>query len=103
MTEEKTPPKALKMEIKIDETVAGGLYANLCVVNHSDAEFVFDYVFIQPGRPKAKVASRIIMSPKNAKRLALILDQQIKLYEKRFGKLEIVPPQPGAPPELEIN
>jgi hypothetical protein len=79
MTEDKMPKKpAVKMEIKVDETIAGGAYSNLCIINHSDSEFVMDFVFIQPGRPKTKVASRIIMSPKNAKRTLMLLDQQLK-------------------------
>ncbi|NLH47767.1 MAG: DUF3467 domain-containing protein [Myxococcales bacterium] len=104
MTEDKLPKKpAVKMEIKVDEAVAGGTYANLCIVNHSDSEFVLDFVFIQPGRPKTKVSSRIIMSPKNAKRTLMLLDQQIKNYEKRFGKLEIAAPMAMPGPEMEVN
>jgi len=100
---EKQPKEPLKLEIKVDDAIASGVYANLCIVNHSDSEFVLDYVFIQPGRPKAKVASRIIMSPKNAKRLFLLLDQQVKAFEKRFGVLDISPPHPSQPPVLEVN
>jgi hypothetical protein len=103
MTEEKLPKKSIKMEIKIDEAVAGGAYSNLCIINHSEAEFVLDFVFIQPGRPKTKVNNRVIMSPKNAKRMMLVLDQQIKNFEKRFGQLEITPPQIMPPPEMEVN
>lgn len=104
MTDDKLPKKpAVKMEIKVDEAIAGGAYTNLCIINHSDSEFVLDFVFIQPGRPKTKVASRIIMSPKNAKRTMMLLDQQLKNYEKRFGKLEITAPVALPIPEMEVN
>ena len=86
------PKKTMRMEIKIDDEIARGIYANLCLINHSDAEFIFDFVFIQPARKKSKVANRMIMAPKNAKRLMMLLQQQVKAYEDRFGKLDITPP-----------
>jgi len=89
MTEEKTPKKALKLELKIDDAVAGGTYANLCIINHSDSEFVADFAFVQPGRPKAKVSNRIVLSPKNAKRMMLLLQNQVKVFEKRFGEIDV--------------
>ena len=95
--------KAVRMEIKVEDPVAAGTYANVCLVNHSDAEFVLDFVFVQPARTKSKVASRIIMSPKNAKRLLLLLQQQVKTFEERFGELKITPPIPMEPPQMEIN
>jgi len=95
--------KAMRLEIKIDDAIAAGTYANLCIVNHSDAEFVLDYVFVQPARRKSKVAGRIIMSPKNAKRMMMVLQKQIQAYEKRFGELEITPMPHMDTSKLEIN
>ncbi|HPQ68819.1 MAG TPA: DUF3467 domain-containing protein [bacterium] len=97
------PKKTMRMEIKIDDEIARGIYANLCLINHSDAEFIFDFVFIQPARKKSKVASRLVMAPKNAKRLMMLLQQQVKIYEDRFGKLDITPPVKMDIGELEIN
>ena len=95
--------KAVRLEIKIDDEIAAGTYANLCIINHSDAEFVLDFVFMQPARRKSKVASRIIMSPKNAKRMLMLLQQQVKAYEKRFGELSIAAPMAIDTSKLEIN
>jgi len=104
MNEEKPQPqKAVKLEIKIDDPIAAGIYSNLCLVNHSDSEFVMDFVFVQPGRAKTKVASRIILSPKNAKRVMLLLEQQVKAFEQQFGELKITPPIPMKPSSQEIN
>lgn len=97
------PKKPVRMEIKIDDEIARGIYANLCLINHSDAEFIFDFVFIQPARRKSKVAGRLIMAPKNAKRLMMLLQQQVKVYEGRFGKLDISPPMKVDINDLEIN
>lgn len=103
MPDTKAPKKAMKLELKIDDAVAAGTYANLCIINHSDSEFVADFAFVQPGRPKAKIASRIVMSPKNAKRTLLLLKNQIGVYEKRFGDIDIqkLPTMPI--PAGEIN
>jgi hypothetical protein len=79
----------VKLEIQLDEDIAQGAYANLAVVNHNEAEFVVDFVFVQPQTPRAKVRSRIILSPQHAKRFAAALNDNISRYEQGFG--EIVP------------
>jgi len=55
--------KEIKLEIQLDEDVAQGVYSNLAVVNHSDSEFILDFIFVQPQAPRAKVRSRVITSP----------------------------------------
>lgn len=52
-----------QLNIEISEEVSEGQYANLAIITHSHAEFVFDYVNVMPGTPKSKVKSRIIMTP----------------------------------------
>ena len=44
---------------------------------------------------KGKVASRVILSPKNAKRLAMMLQDQIKKYEEKIGPIDDAPQLPG--------
>lgn len=86
------PVKEVKLEIQVDEEVAQGVYSNLAVVNHSDAEFTIDFIFVQPQAPRAKVRSRIITSPKHVKRLLLALEDNLKKYEQRFGPVDISGP-----------
>ncbi|MBE9504559.1 MAG: DUF3467 domain-containing protein [Proteobacteria bacterium] len=85
MVEEKK--KDVQLEIDLDENTAQGLYSNLVVVNHSDTEFVLDFIYLQPMQPKAKVRSRIITSPKQAKKLLDALAENLKIYEERFGTI----------------
>lgn len=87
----------VKIEIQVDEETAQGVYANLAVVNHSDAEFTLDFIFVQPQAPRAKVRSRVVTSPKHVKRLLLALEENLKKYEDRFGTVDIGPP--GAAPQ----
>lgn len=93
MSEQKE--QEVKLEIQVDDDVAQGIYANLAVINHSDAEFTLDFVFVQPQAPRGKVRARIILSPRHAKRLLGALDDNIRRYEQRFGAIvEASPPPP---------
>ncbi len=78
-----------QIKIEIDEQTAGGIYVNLALISHTQTEFVMDFLFLQPQTPKAKVRSRIITSPSHAKRLLLALQDNLKKYEEKFGKIEI--------------
>lgn len=80
--------KEVKLEIQLDEETAQGAYINLAVVNHNDTEFVLDFIFVQPQAPRAKVRSRIITSPRHAKRMLLALQENVARYEKAFGPIE---------------
>ncbi len=81
-------------EIKIELTpeVAKGNYANLAVISHGPNEFFLDFIAMAPNMPQAKVQSRIIMTPENAKNLLGALMENIKKYEATFG--EIRPKRP---------
>ena len=63
------PQAEQQLNIELSEEMADGSYANLVVITHSFAEFVFDFVNVMPNVPKAKVKSRIVMTPQHAKRL----------------------------------
>lgn len=76
-----------KREIKIELTpdVASGKYANLAILSHSVNEFFMDFVNVVPNTPQARVQSRIIMTPENAKTLLMALQDNISKYEANFG------------------
>src|SRR5664279_372583 len=80
-----TPPQ---LQIELDEVTAQGAYCNLVFLNHNDAEFTFDFVYVQPGGPRARVRSRIILSPRHAKRFLRALESNIGRYEDSFGKID---------------
>jgi len=83
------PPEGKQIQIELDEKVGAGEYANLAIVTHSAAEFVIDFTQIMPGLPKARVRSRIVMSPLHAKAFAMALTDNLKKFEKRFGTIQI--------------
>lgn len=76
-----------RLNIELTEAVAEGTYSNLAIITHSFSEFVIDYVRVVPGVPKAKVQSRIILSPFHAKRLMAALTDNIAKYEKVNGAI----------------
>ncbi len=90
----KTESKKFNIQIQLDEDTAQGAYANLAMVNHSETEFVLDFIYVQPQQPKAKVRARIISSPKHTKRLLEALKENVAKHEKRFGKIDISGPSP---------
>lgn len=80
--------KQQKLNIQIDDDVAQGIYSNLAIINHSQTEFVLDFVNIMPGSPKNKVRSRIILTPQHAKRLLKALNDNISRFEKSQGSIK---------------
>ena len=86
-----------KKELKIEITpeVAAGHYSNLAVISHSPNEFFVDFIAMAPNMPQAKVQSRIIMTPENAKNLMAALADNLRKYAATFG--EIKPRQPKGP------
>ncbi|MCS7027953.1 MAG: DUF3467 domain-containing protein [Bacteroidia bacterium] len=78
-----------QINIELDEERAEGTYANLAIISHSSSEFVIDFIRVMPGLPKAKVKSRIILTPEHAKRLLGALHDNIMKYESTFGEISI--------------
>jgi hypothetical protein len=77
-----------QINVELSDEIAEGIYSNLAMIAHSNSEFVIDFIRLMPGVPKAKVKSRIIMTPDHAKRLLAALKDNIDKYEQAFGKIE---------------
>lgn len=88
-------PDKNQLQIEIDEATAQGMYSNLALITHSDQEFVMDFLFLSPQQPRAKVRSRIITSPKHAKRILQALTENIQRYEARHGLIPVGEAAPG--------
>ena len=95
MSEENKENKENKVQIDIDEQTAQGVYSNLTLSNFSREEFVLDFAFVQPLVPKGKIRSRVILSPKNAKRLVAMLEENIQRYEEKVGPITDEKPNAG--------
>ncbi len=76
------------ISIELTEENAQGKYSNLAVITHSPAEFIVDFISMMPGLPKAKVVSRIILTPQHAKRLQRALQDNLQKFEAQHGKIQ---------------
>lgn len=74
--------------IELTEEVADGVYSNLVMIAHSPEEFILDFIRVMPGVPKARVKSRIIVTPHHAKRLLRALAENIERFERSYGEIE---------------
>ncbi|MGY8945628.1 MAG: DUF3467 domain-containing protein [Flavobacteriales bacterium] len=90
-----TDSKKGNINLELDENLAQGTYSNLALINHSISEFVIDFVNIMPGVPKAKVKSRIILTPQHAKRFSQALNENISRFEKSNGQIKEFDKQPS--------
>jgi hypothetical protein len=85
-----------KIDIHLSEEIAQGVYSNLAIITHSNAEFILDFVALMPGIQKGTVRSRIILTPQNAKRLLFALQDNVQKFEQKNGKIvdsqqEVIP------------
>lgn len=86
--EERNPNQ---IDIELSEEVAEGVYSNLALIAHSNSEFVIDFIRLMPGVPKAKVKSRVVMTPEHAARFLAALKENIERYEEAFGDIKTMP------------
>ena len=99
MAEKDEQKQQNQLNIELSEEVAEGQYVNLAMIAHSNSEFVIDFIKMMPGVPKAKVKSRIVITPEHAKRLLYALKDNIDKFEDHFGEIK----QADAPPQFPMN
>ncbi len=85
---EQNQPNKNKLNIELTDEIAEGIYSNLAIITHSRSEFILDFIKMVPGVPKAKVKSRIILTPQHAKRLVKALMDNIKKFESMHGSIK---------------
>jgi hypothetical protein len=83
---DKTPPQN-QINIELNDETADGIYSNLAIITHSNQEFVLDFIKVMPGVPKAKVKSRIILTPQHAKRFMKAMIENIRKFESQYGEI----------------
>jgi uncharacterized protein (DUF1778 family) len=80
--------KKKEINIELDQETAQGTYSNLAIINHSVSEFVVDFINVMPGSTKAKVRSRIILTPQHAKRFLKALGENVQRFESAHGEIK---------------
>jgi hypothetical protein len=79
-------PTGPTLELPIDLEI---VYANLARIAHSPADIVLDFAHLLPGEPRAKIRSRVVMTPLSAKLLVRALTENIARYEAAFGEIPL--------------
>lgn len=95
-TEQQIPGQDGNLNVELSEDIAEGIYSNLAIINHSPSEFVLDFIKIMPGVPKARVKSRIVLTPQHAKRFLRAMSDNVARYEQQHGEIQDVE-QPNIP------
>lgn len=86
-----------QLNIELSEDIAEGTFANLAIITHSNAEFVIDFIRVMPGLPKAKVKSRVILTPEHAKQFLQALGDNVEKFESINGRIKTRNEPPGFP------
>lgn len=85
------PPQQPQQQIKIElgDKEAEGTYANLAMITHSPTEIIIDFARVMPRTTKARVLSRVIMTPMHSKMLLKALQDNLEKFEKQFGEIKM--------------
>ncbi len=80
-------PKKNEIKIELTPEVASGHYANFTVITNSANDFFFDFIQVVPNMPQARVQTRVVMAPENAKNLLFALRDRLVQYENTYGDI----------------
>ena len=78
--------KQQQVQIKASDEDLKGKYANMMQILHTKEEFVLDFMNVFP--PTGTLNSRVIMSPGHFKRTIKAMQENMKKYEEKFGKVK---------------
>lgn len=84
----KTPPSGGRVQIQVPANLEP-VYANFALVTNSPSEIIIDLAQILPRIARAKVKTRIVMTPMNAKLFSRALSEHLARYEAKFGDIDI--------------
>lgn len=85
------PNRPIRLEIPPNLTA---IYSNAVIVSQTTSEIVLDFLQILPNDPRARVQSRVVMTPINAKLFLKALETNLARFEEHYGEI-VVPPQSG--------
>jgi hypothetical protein len=87
-------PQAMQVNVELPAELEA-VYANFALITHSPSELILDFARLLPGSPKARVYSRIVMTPMNAKSLHKALGDNLEGFEKQYGAIKLPEASPG--------
>jgi hypothetical protein len=85
MSNAKSRQRQIKIELPSDLEAT---YSNFVLITHSPSEMILDFARVLPNVPKAKVYSRMVMTPMNAKLLYKALGDNLTKFEEKYGEIK---------------
>lgn len=82
------PQRKLRLDIPAS---LDAVYSNGVIVSQTNNEMIFDFIQVMPNDPRARIQSRVVMTPASAKAFYRALGQQIENYEARHGEITLPP------------
>jgi hypothetical protein len=106
------PPPGQTRQVNLElPTGLTAIYSNAVVISQTHGEVVLDFVQVMPNDPRARVLSRIVMTPISAKLFLQALNTNLAQFEALHGEIKVpqqppsladqlfAGPKPPAPPE----
>ena len=88
------PPGSGQRQIQVEMPAnLSAIYANAVIISQMHSEIVMDFVQVMPNDPRARVQSRIVMTPANAKMFLQALNTNLTRFESINGEIKL--PTPG--------
>lgn len=82
-----TPPqRQLKLEYPASQSA---VYSNGVMISQTNNEIVLDFLQILPNDARARVQSRVVMTPTSAKAFLQALGQNLERYEQKHGAIQL--------------
>lgn len=78
-----------RVNISVSPDMIEAKYSDFAIIGKNALGFSFDFAQRVPGKNQVRIVSRIAMSPQHAKLVLGVLMQNIKDYEKSFGKINL--------------
>ncbi len=77
--------KRTDLKLRVPEQLAGGVYANSMMVQHTSSEFVMDFAMVLGGN--GQVVARVVTSPSHMKHIVEALTENLRKYETSHGSI----------------
>ena len=85
---DKKPPVRGQVKIHVPADLEP-TYTNFALITHSRSEIVVDFAQIMPQVQQARVTSRMVMTPINAKLLLQALTKHLARFESQHGEIPV--------------
>ena len=86
------PPNKRQVRLEIPANLNAN-YANAVVISQTHSEIIFDFIQVMPNDPRARVQTRVAMTPANAKSMLNALKTNLERFEAKHGEISM-PPKP---------